>query len=517
MKRDVVNILRLAKVSFILARCDALFLLKELGVAPALRNLLLPLTIFSDAKLRPGEKIVKAFYKLGPTFIKFGQILSTRSDIFGEEITADLAVLQDKIPPFKTLEAKKIIELELQRKLEDLFSEFSEEPIAAASIAQVHKAKDKNGKEVAVKILRPGIENAFAKNIDFLFWLAEISAKRIPKRLKPVEIVQTIAESVYRELDLRIEAAAASEMQENFAGVKGIRIPDIDWSKTSKKVLVLDWVDGIRIDDRDALLKSGHDIEAILKTAAEAMFKQVLVDGFFHADMHPGNIFINKNGEVVVVDFGIMGRLSIKMQLFLATVLHGFMTRDYYKAAKAHFDAGIVPKGKSVEEFAAACRAIGEPIIGLPQNEISVGRLLGQLFKVAEDFEMEVQPQLLLMQKTMMTTEGVGRKLNQSVNMWKLAEPLIIKWAKDNMGKKLFIESAITDIKEFGFSLKELINNINEIAKSGVKLSPETLKLMKKKGGIKLRHILVISIISSFITLATLLGISILLINYGGY
>ncbi|MDE3060530.1 MAG: 2-polyprenylphenol 6-hydroxylase [Pseudomonadota bacterium] len=389
------------------------------------------------ARRRPGQKLARALERLGPAFIKFGQALSTRSDLIGEQMAEDLGDLRDNLPPFPTAIARATVEAELGAPVEALFTEFSATPVAAASIAQVHRAVTKDGRAVAVKILRPRIEQAFARDLDLFFWIADIMERRLQgfHRLKPLEVVRTFKESVFFELDLRFEAAAANELAENIKRHDtGFRVPAVDWQLTSRRVLVTEWIDGLRMNDVDAIKASGLNVDAILAKAARSLFSQVFRDGFFHADLHPGNLFVDKNGDIVAVDFGIMGRLDWNSRLYIAEILRGFLNEDYRHVAEVHFTAGYVPPDKSIESFTQACMAVARPITDKPQNEISVARLLGQMFAIAAEFEMETQPQLLLLQKTMMVTEGVGRMLNPHLNMWELARPLIEDWASAHFG-----------------------------------------------------------------------------------
>ncbi len=388
--------------------------------------------LFLGRGKRPGLRLARALEKLGPAFIKLGQALSTRSDLIGEEMAEDLSRLRDNLPPFPSSIARAIIEKELHCSIGALFSQFDDKPVAAASIAQVHRAVTKTGNTVAIKILRPHIEKAFARDLDLFFWLAEIFERRWP-RLKPKEVVRTLKESVFMELDLRFEAAAATELAENARQHEtGMKIPAVDWNLTSRRVLAMEWVDGIPLADVKAIKAAGFSTTDILTKAAKSLFAQVFVDGFFHADLHPGNLFVDKNGDLAAVDFGIMGRLDWKSRLYMAEILRGFLNGDYRRVAEVHFTAGYVPPGKSVDAFAQACMAVAKPITGKPQNEISVAKLLGQMFAIAAEFEMETQPQLLLLQKTMMVTEGVGRMLDPSLNIWELARPMLEQWAEDH-------------------------------------------------------------------------------------
>ncbi len=461
MLRSARNIVRLVRIARTLARHDALFPLEQLGVAPALIaavGLIWRRRVGTDR--RPGERLAASLEALGPSFIKLGQALATRPDLMGEEVAADLSSLQDRLPPFAGAEARATIETQLGAPVEDLYDSFEDIPVAAASIAQVHFAVTKGGageggdeiagEEVAVKILRPGIEDAFARDLDLFHWLAGLAARARPdlRRLKPVEIVDTFAETVRTEMDLRMEAAAASELAENFAGDPSFHVPRVDWRRTARRVLTLERIAGIRIDDREALIAAGRDPDKVLANAAQSFFRQVFRDGFFHADQHPGNLFVTEGDAIVAVDFGIMGRLDRRTRAYLADMLLGFLTGDYRMVAEVHFRAGFVPADKSVDAFTQACRAIAEPIMGRPLNEISLARLLGLLFQVTEAFEMETQPRLLLLQKTMLVTEGVGRTLNPAVNMWELARPLIEDWMRESRGPEARVRAAAVDISQ---------------------------------------------------------------------
>lgn len=487
MLRSLRNARRLFSIARILAQEDALFIIDDLEISPVISRIC---RIFISRKpnKRKGERLAAAIERLGPTFIKLGQALSTRSDLIGDILADDLADLRDNLPPFPTSIVQKIIEDEFKQSLTSLFAEFNDIPVAAASIAQVHKATTKEGKIVAVKILRPDIEKAFARDLDLFFWIAEIVEKRIRgwRRLKPVQVVQTFKESVFFELDLRFEAAAASEMADNLKQHEaGLSVPNVDWNLTSRRVLTMSWVDGIAFSDIEAIKNSGFDSNKILTKAAKSLFSQVFKDGFFHADLHPGNLFLDKNGDLVAVDFGIMGRLDWKSRVYIAEILRGFMNEDYKSVADMHFDAGYVPSTKSRAAFTQACMAVARPIIGKPLNEISIAALLGQMFGIAAEFEMEVQPQLLLMQKTMMVAEGVGRMLNPSLNMWELATPLIEQWADESFGIKAKLKEGAENTKEIIQKFPHILFNIENTLKNigdanGIKLHPQTIKAINQ-------------------------------------
>lgn len=483
MLRSFRNTRRLLTIACILAREDALFIFDDLGISPLAVAVG---RIFSSRKPHKtkGERLVAAIERLGPTFIKLGQALSTRSDLIGEELADSLGSLRDNLPPFPTAIARAIVEEELGAAIGELFARFDDTPVAAASIAQVHKATMKDGREVAVKILRPNIEQAFARDIELFFWIAEIIELRVRslRRLKPVEVVRTFKESVFFELDLRFEAAAASEMADNLTRHEpGLYVPPIDWNHTSRRVLTMGWVDGIAFSDIIAIRESGFDANMILTKASRSLFSQVFKDGFFHADLHPGNLFLDKNGDLVAVDFGIMGRLDLKSRIYIAEILGGFLRQDYKHVADVHFDAGYVPPTKSREAFTQACMAVARPIVGKPLNEISIAALLGQMFSIAAEFEMEVQPQLLLMQKTMMVAEGVGRMLNPSLNMWELAGPLIEDWAHDNFGVQAKLREGKRQAQEMVRKFPYILGQVEQTLKAfgdpqGLKLHPQSIE-----------------------------------------
>jgi ubiquinone biosynthesis protein len=493
--RGARNLVRLFEIGFTLARYDALFPLQQVaGAAPAARLLRrLRRRGAKATSLRPGQRLAEALQALGPSFIKLGQALSIRADLIGDEVASDLALLQDRLPPFPGVEARATVERELGKPLADLFRSFSEEAVAAASIAQVHFAVTTEGEEVAVKVVRPGIAAAFERDIVLFSWIAGLIERFEPRlrRLRPREVVLTLAQSVRLEMDLRFEAAGASELRDNFKDDPTFHVPRVDWGRTARNVLTLGRVSGIRVDDRTALLAAGHDLRDIMAKAASAFFNQVFRDGFFHADLHPGNLFVDTEGAIVAVDFGIMGRLDRKTRDYLADMLMAFLTSDYARVADVHFEAGYVPPHHSRAAFAQACRAIGEPILGRPTHEISLGRLLAQLFQVTEAFDMETQPQLLLLQKTMVVAEGVGRMLAPSVNMWMLARPLVEDWMRENRGPEARTREAVLDAWDAMQRLPVLVRNIERAAAligsgEGLPLHPASLATLARRGAIEL-------------------------------
>lgn len=426
--------------------------------------------------LRQGQRLSLALQELGPAAIKFGQALSLRSDLLGEEFAADLSGLQDRLPPFAGEEAVRVIEAEFSQPLGELFSDFTLIPVAAASIAQVHQAVTWDGQKVAVKVLRPGVREAFARDLALLYFLARWFERLRPdlRRLKAIESLKTLEDTIQMEMDLRFEAAAAAEMEENFADDDDFRIPSVNWQLTGREVMTLEWIDGIPIDEKEELKKLGFDPVKIVEKTATAFFNQVFRDGFFHADMHPGNLFVDSAGKVVAVDFGITGRISLETRRYLGEMLLGFLTSDYRKVAEVHFKAGFVPYHKSVDSFTQACRSIGEPILGKSLNQISIAKLLGQLFKITETFEMETQPQLLMLQKSMLLAEGVGRNLAPDSNMWLLARPLVENWMRANLGLEAKVRNVALDTLRI---LQEAPHLISEF-KGGLRLHPESLKAL---------------------------------------
>lgn len=471
---------RLFGIGWTLARYDALFGLEALNVSPAV--LWLCRRVAKPRRgLRPGQRLSLALQALGPSFIKAGQALSTRADLIGDAIAEDLTELQDSLPPFDSAIAKQTIEEQLGVPISQLFASFEEKAVAAASIAQVHFAVTPDGREVAVKVLRPGVERAFQRDIDLMRWIAAQVNRRLPhlKRLKALEVVETFANTINIELDLRFEAAAAEELRANTKDDKDFYVPQVDWQRTARRVLVTERIHGISAGDIEGLKAAGIDLTTTMEHAARAFFNQVFRDGFFHADMHPGNLFVLKDGRLAPVDFGIMGRIDHQNQLILAQILWNFLQGDYLAVARLHREAGWIPAHVDVHQFAQAARAVGTPIMGKAMNEISVGRLLGQLLSIAQTFEMEAQPHLLLLQKTMVTAEGVGRGLNPGVNMWQLSEPLIRDWAKQHLSKpaqmKYFAKEATETLRDAPRVLREAKEFLENVKEHGITLSTQSL------------------------------------------
>jgi len=481
-----LNLFRLFRILLVFLRHGALFPLETRG--PAWRIWLLRRTDPAFAALRPGQRLVAALQALGPTYIKFGQALSTRPDLVGEEVAADLSELHDRLPPFAFAEVRAIIEAELDRPLEELYASFDETPVAAASIAQVHFAVTTEGELVAVKVLRPGVEAVFARDIELFGWMSRVIERVMPqaKRLRLPEAVVTFADTVVQEMDLRFEAAAAAEMADNFTGDDDFSIPAIDWQRTARRVMTLERVSGISIDEVAALQAAGHQPLDLVRKAAATFFNMVFRDGFFHADLHPGNLFVGAGGELIAVDFGITGRVDLATRKILAEMLLGFLNGNYRRVAEVHFEAGWVPADKSVDMFTQACRSIAEPILGRPANEISIARLLGQLFEVTETFAMEAQPQLLLLQKSMLVAEGIGRRLAPEVNMWELAHPLIESWMIDTIGPAARVKDNIGSLFATLESLPRLVAHAEEtvaaLRNGGLKLHGDSVKVIGRRG-----------------------------------
>lgn len=486
MRKPANNIRRLFSIARTLARHDALFPLEEAGAPPAA---LWVLRRFARIEThgRPGERLAAALIELGPSFIKLGQALAVRSDLVGEEIAKDLSTLHDRMPSYPPHQAVAVIEDELDAPIGEIFREFDRTPVAAASIAQVHFAVTADGGEVAVKVLRPGIEDRFASDLELFAWLAWLAESLLPevRRLRPVDAVGIFAESVAFELDLRFEAASASEFAENAAAEPKFRVPRIDWRRTSRRVLTMERIDGIPINEVGRLREAGLDLHEILAHSAQAFFRQVFEHGFFHADIHPGNMFVGEDGALLPVDFGIMGRLDRKTRFYLADMLLAFLQGDYRRVADVHFDAGYVPRNQSREAFMQACRAIAEPIIGRPMREISVARLLGQLFEVTDRFQMETQPQLLLLQKTMLVAEGVGRRLDPETNMWAEARPLIEEWTVAHRGPQARLREAAGDLLEAAAAVPQFARSVERLSgavtEAGLRLHPETVARLRER------------------------------------
>ena len=410
--------------------------------------------------------IVRAITALGPAYIKFGQILSTRPDVVGPELAMQLRVLQESLPPFDRAIALKEIEDDLGQPADEIFDDISE-PVAAASIAQVHSARLKsNGKKVAIKVLRPGIEKAFRKDIDAFYFAANMIERLSPRsrRLRPVEVIEHFDSIVRGELDLRLEASAASEFEANTAEDALLYIPQVHWAASGRKVMTLDWVDGIPLADVDALRAAGTDMPELSTRILSMFLRHALRDGFFHGDMHQGNLKLNAKGELVAFDFGIMGRIDEYTRRVYAEILMGFIRKDYRRVAEVHFEAGYVSADQDVDEFAQALRAVGEPIFGHSAEDISMARLLSHLFDVTERFGMETRTELILLQRTMVVVEGVARSLDPiTLDIWDAARPEVEAYIKENLGPRAFARDLFKTaqvLSRFGPKLPQMIEGL---------------------------------------------------------
>lgn len=439
------NILRLIRTGATLERTGAMGVVLDAFDAPkplrvAARLLGWPfkwLGYNGDPAVPPAPRALTA---LGPAYIKFGQVLSTRPDVVGDEMATQLRVLQDKLPPFSVAEAKHMVASELGVPVDTVFSEFSE-PVAAASIAQVHKAKlALTGETVAVKVLRPNIEKDFRKDIDAFYFAASLIELLSPssRRLRPMDVITHFEGVVMGELDLRLESAAASEFAANTAQDDGFQLPEIKWDLSSRRVMTMSWADGLPLGDNDALDAAGHDRVALSERVLQLFLQHALRDGFFHADMHQGNLKVAPNGDIIALDFGIMGHIDEYTRRVYAEILYGFIRRDYKRVAEVHFEAGYVPNDRDVDEFARALRAVGEPIFGMDATRISMGRLLSYLFEVTERFGMETRTELILLQRTMVVVEGVARSLDPKMNIWNVAKPIVEDYIKTSIGPRAF-------------------------------------------------------------------------------
>jgi len=433
---------RLVRAGFVLAREGALSLVPTEAVPPALRfGVALGRLIERPSVRRDGsvERLTRALNRLGPTYVKFGQSLATRPDIVGPAFAADLSVLQDKMAPFDPALVPGLLTAALGPRAADLL-ELSP-PIAAASIAQVHKAvllaPDGTRRQVAVKILRPGIRQRFLADLESYYAAAGLAERFVGKtrRLRPTDVVKTLERSALIELDLRLEAAAISEFSDNIKDDAGFAIPAIHWDHTAETVLTTSWIDAVPIRDNAALDAAGVNRRELARNILQSFLRHAIRDGYFHADMHPGNLFADPStGNVVAVDFGIMGRISRRERRFLAEVIYGFITRNYRAMAERHFEIGYVPADQSVDDFALALRAIGEPLHGRTAEDISMAKVLGQLFATTELFNMQTQPELVLLQKSMVLVEGVARALDPGLDVWTIAEPVVGDWVRREAG-----------------------------------------------------------------------------------
>lgn len=482
---------RLVRAGYVLAREGVLSLVSPAAAPPLARPALRIARLIArrDAGSR-SARFSAALSRLGPSYVKLGQFLATRPDVVGPTVARDLEVLQDRMPAFGQEIAEKIVVDAFERPVNDVFTVFGP-PVAAASIAEVHKAdvvdRDGTRREVAVKVLRPGISRRFSADMASFRRLAEFGETTFSeaRRLRLTSIVDTMARSVAMEMDLRLEAAAYAELAENTREDLDLRVPEVDWDRSTRDVLTTEWIDGIKLSDKEALIAAGHDLKDIARIVMQSFLRQAMRDGFFHADMHPGNLFVDAQGRLVVVDCGIMGRLGIKERRFLAEILYGFITRNWRRTAEVHFEAGYVPFHHSVDDFALAIRAIGEPIHSRRADQISMARLLALLLEVTALFDMQTRPELLLLQKTMVVVEGVARSLDPQLDMWSTSAPVVEDWIARNLGPVGQLQRAgmgLGEVSHFATEVPALltrtarvVEQLDEATRDGIHLAPSSL------------------------------------------
>jgi ubiquinone biosynthesis protein len=496
------HLVRLGRAAFVFAREGVFGLVEPAAVPVPARPFLRLARLFERRSSGTADtRLSTALTRLGPSYVKLGQFLATRPDVVGPVLAVDLERLQDRMPPFPQAEAEAAIAASFGKPLKAVFASFSP-PVAAASIAQVHRAQVATAggtRDVAVKVLRPGVEERFHADLAAFTFAARhaenLSAEA--RRLRLIEVVETLRRSVALEMDFRLEAAALSEMAENTKDDPDFRVPAVDWDRTTKEVLTLEWIDATPLSDRARLVAKGFDLPQLARSLIQTFLRHALRDGFFHADMHPGNLFVGDDGRLVAVDFGIMGRLGPKERLFLAEILHGFITRDYLRTAEVHFEAGYVPAHHSVANFAQAIRAIGEPIHNRAAEDISMAKLLTLLFEVTGLFDMRTRPELLLLQKTMVVVEGVARSLDPKLDMWSTAEPVVREWMTRHLGPAGKLENAAQGVAEVGRFVgsvpglltrgARVLDQLDAMTRDGLVLSPKTIAEFDKAEGSRFR------------------------------
>jgi ubiquinone biosynthesis protein len=497
----VTHVVRLARAGFVFAR-EGVFGVVDPALVPPPGQLALRIArLIERPGAKSGPRLSRALTRLGPAYLKLGQFLATRPDVVGVAMARDLESLQDRLPPFPQAEAEAVVAASLERPLAQAFASFGPS-VAAASIAQVHRAevnRDGVRQPVAVKVLRPNVAVRFRRDLRDFFFVAEkaesLSAEA--RRLRLIEIIDLMSRSVAMEMDLRLEAAALSEMAENTRDDPDFRIPTVDWDRTTHNVLTMEWIDGIALNDHARLERAQVDLPDLGRKVIQSFLRHALRDGFFHADMHPGNLFLDDAGRLVAVDFGIMGRLGAKERRFLAEILLGFITRDYQRVAEVHFEAGYVPRHHSVENFAQAIRAIGEPIHNRTAEEISMAKLLSLLLEVTGLFDMRTRPELILLQKTMVVVEGVARSFDPKLDIWKIADPVVREWIERNLGPIGRIQGAMAGAGDLARVLAGLpdiaarsvavLEQLETMTREGITLSPETVAAMGRAEGRKSR------------------------------
>ena len=475
MTRPTTHILRLLSWGRILARHGALRGIERDINTPAQVRTLCRIARFGTVQPREPD-YAGAFTAIGPAAIKLGQALATRPDLVGELAARNLLSLQDDLPPVSFASIKREIEASFGKPIAALYGSIDEVAVAAASIAQVHKAVTTDGRSVAVKVMRPGIREKLARDIDTYEWAAAHleALGGEATRLRPRLVIANFKRWTARELDLRREAASASELTEAMAGFEGYRIPGIDWDRTNGRVLTIDWIDGTKISDLAALDAAGIDRPALAKRLVLAFLTQAISAGFFHADMHQGNLFVEPDGTIAAIDFGIMGRIDRRARVWLAEILYGLTTGNYARVAEIHFEAQYVPSYHSVDEFATALRAVGEPMRGKPVSELSVGQMLDGLFAITRDFDMATQPHLLLLQKTMVMVEGLATQLDPAINMWDTSGPFVKNWIRDELGPEAAIAERLREDAQTIMRIPELVRRLEDSfpAKGGAPEAP---------------------------------------------
>lgn len=488
---------RLVKAGWVLLREGVTRLANPEQLPPSGKFAIKVLRLFEKRSVKKADnaaRLTQALNRLGPTYIKIGQFLATRPDIVGKDVASNLSLLQDRLPPFETDIAKKQVETAFGKSCSEMFESFSE-PIAAASIAQVHKVErrraDGSVHQLAIKVLRPNIRKRFKNDLDAFLTAARWIEFLVPsmRRLRPVAAIETHARSAELELDLRLEAAALSELGENMEDNPNYRTPAVDWEFMSRDVLVTEWIDGLKLSDLEGLEAAGHDLKEIANEVISSFLTQAVRDGFFHADPHQGNLFVTQDGKLVAIDGGIMGRINPEESRFLAEILWGFINRDYKRIAEVHFDAGYVPARHKVDDFAQALRGIGEPIHGVQADDISMARLLQQLLDVTDLFDMPMQPQLIFLQRTMVVAEGVARSLDPHFNMWVAAEPVLKEWVAREVGPAAHLRRAaigvgalgklVGDLPELAARAERISAELEQTGEKGLRLDPETLSAFR--------------------------------------
>jgi ubiquinone biosynthesis protein len=518
----LTHIARVARAGFVFAR-EGVFGVVDPALVPPPGQLALKIGRLVERRgAKSGPRLSRALERMGPAYLKLGQFLATRPDVVGVNMARDLEALQDRLPPFSQGEAEAAIAASLERPLSQAFVSFGP-AVAAASIAQVHRGevlRDGMRQQVAIKVLRPNVASRFRRDLADFFFVAEkaeaYSAEA--RRLRLIEVINTMSRSVAMEMDLRLEAAAMSEMAENTRNDPDFCVPAVDWDRTTHNVLTMEWIDGIALSDHARLEAAQVDMRDLGRKVIQSFLRHALRDGFFHADMHPGNLFLDERGRLVAVDFGIMGRLGLKERRFLAEILLGFITRDYRRVAEVHFEAGYVPSHHSVENFAQAIRAIGEPIHNRTAEEISMARLLTLLLEVTGLFDMRTRPELILLQKTMVVVEGVARSFDPKLDIWTTADPVVREWIERNLGPVGRIQGAVFGVGELGHLLSKLpeianravtvLEQMEDMTREGHLLSPDTIEALGRNEAKKARWSTIALVVIAMASIGILIALT---------